>query len=107
MPHPSSNRVVASTLVVTAPELFGRLKAMPLIETFLSAHPAASVRVFLLNRVIDLGEKGVDVTIRLGSLPDSRLVAVRLGEVRRLVCAAPAYLDRKRGPAHPSDPRHA
>jgi DNA-binding transcriptional LysR family regulator len=103
MPQPSSNRPVAGTLVVTAPELFGRLKAMPLIESFLAMHPAASVRVLLLNRVIDLGEEGVDVAIRLAALPDSRLVAVRLGEVRRLVCAAPAYLDRKGWPEHPGD----
>ena len=103
MPHPSSDRLVAGMLLVTAPELFGRLKAMPLIETFLSAHPAASVRVLLLNRVIDLGKEGVDVAIRLGSLPDSRLTAVRLGEVRRLICAAPAYLERRGRPAHPSE----
>jgi DNA-binding transcriptional LysR family regulator len=94
---------IATAPVVTAPELFGRLKALPLIETFLSAHPAASARVLLFNRVIDLGEEGVDVAIRLTALPDSRLAAVRLGEVRRLICAAPAYLDRKGRPAHPSD----
>lgn len=97
MPQPSSNRPVAGTLVVTAPELFGRLKAMPLIERFLAVHPAASVRVLLLNRVIDLGEEGVDVAIRLAALPDSRLVAVRLGEVRRLVCAAPPISTGKAG----------
>jgi DNA-binding transcriptional LysR family regulator len=102
-PQPSSNRLVAGRLVVTAPELFGRLKAMPIIETFLAAHPAVLVRVLLLNRVVDLNEDGVDVAIRLVPLPDSRLAAVRLGEVRRLICAAPAYLDRRGRPAHPSD----
>jgi DNA-binding transcriptional LysR family regulator len=102
-PQPSPDRLVTGTLVVTAPELFGRLKALPLIETFLAAHPAASVRVLLLNRIIDLGEEGVDVAIRVAALPDSRLMAVRLGEVRRLICAAPAYLDRKGRPTHPSE----
>ena len=90
-PQPSSKQLVAGTLVVTAPELFGHLKAMPMIETFLAAHPAASVRVLLLNRVVDLDEGGVAVAIRLAPLPDSRLAALRLGEVRRLICAAPAY----------------
>lgn len=94
---------LSGRIVLTAPELFGRLKVMPVVETFLTKHPGVSARVLLLNRLVDLIGEGVDVAVRLAPLPDSTLHAVRLGEVRTLLCAAPDYLGRRGAPATPAD----
>jgi DNA-binding transcriptional LysR family regulator len=99
----ASLRAVGGTVVLTAPEMFGRLKVMPLLESFLDRHPATAARMLLLNRTVDLVGEGIDLAVRLAPLPDSGMTAVRLGEVRRLVCASPDYLARVRPPRHPSD----
>lgn len=98
-----SGGTIDGMIRVTAPELFGRLHVMPVVESFLSAHPAARARALLLNRVVDLVEEGVDVAVRLAPLPDSGIVATRLGEVRKLVCASPSYLETAGVPATPQD----
>jgi len=82
-------------IVMTAPELFGRLKVMPAVETFLQAHPQASVRALLGNRLVNLIGEGVDLAIRLAPLPDSTLAAIKIGQVRILFCASPAYLTER------------
>ena len=94
---------VTGGLVLTAPELFGRLAVMPALESFLEHHRGVSARMLLLERVVNLVEEGVDVAVRLAALPDSGLSAVRLGEVRRMVCAAPAYLEAAGVPGQPAD----
>ena len=95
------------TIRITAPELFGRLHLLPLIETFLHAHPGVSVRLMLANRLLDVIGDGVDVAVRLAALPDSSLSATRVGEVRTLLCASPDYLRRAGPPATPEDlPKH-
>lgn len=94
---------LSGRVVLTAPELFGQLKVMPVVETFLIQHPAISAQMLLLNRLVDLIGEGVDVAVRLAPLPDSTLHAVRLGEVRTLLCAAPDYLVRRGIPATPGD----
>ena len=94
---------LAGWLRVTAPELFGRMKVMPIVERFLAKHPGARARVLLLNRVVDLVDEGIDVAVRLAPLPDSGIIGVRLGEVRKLVCASPAYLDKNGAPGTPAD----
>jgi len=94
---------VSGNLVVTAPELFGRLHVMPVVEGFLKLHPRAQVRILLLNRMVDLIGEGVDVAIRLANLSDSSLKAIRLGEVHKQICAAPAYIEANGCPGHPSD----
>lgn len=91
------------TLVLTAPELFGRLKVMPILETFMAARPGVSARVVLVNRIVDLVGEGMDVAARLAVLPDSSLTAIRFGEVRTLVCAAPGYLETTPAPKTPHD----
>lgn len=90
---------ISGTVVVTAPELFGRIRVLPVIESFLAVHPQTQVRLLFLNRVVDLVGEGVDVAIRLADLPDSSMTAIRLGEIRRLTCAAPSYL-AKHPPPH-------
>ncbi|WP_225770008.1 LysR family transcriptional regulator [Inquilinus sp. Marseille-Q2685] len=79
-------------IVLTAPELFGRLKVMPLVETFLREHTQVSARVLTVNRVVNLVGEGVDLAVRLAPLPDSNLTAIKVGMVRTLLCASPAYL---------------
>lgn len=85
-------------IVLTAPELFGRLKVMPLVETFLRTHPQVAARVLMVNRVVNLIGEGVDLAVRLAPLRDSTLTAIRIGEVRTLFCASPDYLAERGSP---------
>lgn len=94
---------MGGTLVITAPELFGRMHVLPLVESFLNQHPGVRIRLLLQNRVVDMIGEGVDIAIRLAHLPDSSLTAVRLGVVRKIFCAAPAYLLAHGQPRHPAD----
>src|SRR6201996_6656182 len=79
-------------LTITAPLRFGQLHVRPVLDAFLDANPAVQARLLLLDRVVNLVEEGIDVAIRLAHLPDSTMVATRVGEVRRVLCAAPAYI---------------
>ena len=99
----SQHAEVGGTVVVTAPDLFGRINVMPIVESFLESYPQTEVRCLFLNRVMDLVGEGIDIAIRLAALPDSSLTAVKVGEVRRLTCAAPSYLDRYNRPERPTD----
>jgi DNA-binding transcriptional LysR family regulator len=90
-------------LVVTAPVVFGRLHMLPVLIEFLRAYPEVNVRLVLGDRIVNLLEDHVDLALRIGSLPDSGLVATQLGSIRRVVCASPAYLSRSGVPATPSD----
>lgn len=99
----SQDAVVSGSVVVTAPELFGRLNVMPVVENFLAAYPQTEVRSLFLNRMVDLVGEGVDVAVRLATLPDSSLIAIKIGEVRRLTCAAPRYLAERPRLEQPAD----
>jgi DNA-binding transcriptional LysR family regulator len=90
-------------LRVTASVLFGRLHVAPAASAFVVRHPAVSIELVLLDRPVDLIEEGIDLGVRIGALPDSSLVAVPVGETRRVVCASPAYLERHGAPAEPAD----
>ncbi len=94
---------VEGTLTITAPELFGRLKVMPIVDNFLAQHPTVRVRILLLNRVVNLIDEGVDVAVRLAPLPDSAVRAVGVGELRKPLCASPAYVQKFGLPARPAD----
>ncbi|AUX45031.1 LysR family transcriptional regulator [Sorangium cellulosum] len=85
-------------LHVSAPVDLGRQWIGPAAADFAAAHPELAVRVSLSDRLVDLFEAGVDVAVRLGALDDSRLVSRRLAGNRRVVCAAPAYLERRGSP---------
>jgi DNA-binding transcriptional LysR family regulator len=89
-------------ITVTAPLMFGQLHVRPALDAFLDANPAVHARLLLLDRVVNLVEEGVDVALRLGHLPDSTLLATRLGDVRRVLCASPAYLARRGAPKTPA-----
>jgi len=88
---------------VTAPTMFGRLHVLPLVRTFLGAYPQVDVRLVLLDRVVSLVDEGLDLGFRIGELPDSSLRAVHVGQVRRIVCAAPQYIARHGVPMTPRD----
>jgi DNA-binding transcriptional LysR family regulator len=90
-------------LAVTASVMFGRRFVAPVLLAFLERYPQVEGRLVLLDRVTDLIEEGLDVAVRIASLPDSTLSAVRVGEVRRIVCASPAYLKAKGTPRQPAD----
>jgi len=90
-------------LLVTASIMFGKLHVTPVVLAFLEAYPEVKVRVVLADHVVDLTENHIDVAIRIGSLPDSGLVAIRLGEIRWVTCASPDYLARKGLPRTPAD----
>jgi DNA-binding transcriptional LysR family regulator len=90
-------------LRVTAPAGFGRRHVAPLVPRFLSLHPEVSVSLNLSDRVVDIVNEGVDCAVRVGDLPDSSLVSVRLADNRRLCVATPAYLKRAGTPQHPSE----
>jgi DNA-binding transcriptional LysR family regulator len=90
-------------LVVTAPTMFGRLHVLPVVTTFLTALPEVSVELMLTDRVTHFLDDLVDVALRIGDLPDSSLIATRLGAVRRVTCASPAYLAPRAAPAVPQD----
>lgn len=98
----ASHQSIAGTLVLTAPELFGRLNVMPVLETFVALNPKVQARALLVNRVVDMLGEGVDVAIRLAHLAETSLVAVKLGTVRQVVCASPDYLSRHGPPLDPS-----
>src|SRR5262252_4701458 len=89
-------------LIVTAPVL-GRLYLIPILAEFLRAYPDIDIRLVLVDRILSLPEDHVDVALRVGTLPDSRLIALRLGTIRRVVCASPAYLEARGTPRTPDD----
>jgi DNA-binding transcriptional LysR family regulator len=90
-------------LTVTAPLLFGRMHVAPVVLDFLARYPEVSARTLFADRVVDLLDEGVDVAVRIAELPDSTLSAVRVGQVRRVVCAAPGYLAGRGAPSVPRD----
>lgn len=90
-------------LIVTTPIVFGRLYVLPVATEFLAAYPEIDIRVVQADRVINLLEERVDLAVRIGALPDSSLLATRVGSVRHVVCASPAYLAARGRPKRPDD----
>lgn len=87
----------------TAPILFGQRHVAPAVAAFLERHPRVRIDLLLLDRIVDLVDEGRHVGVRIGRLPDSSMVAVPVGEVRRVVVASPALLERERAPDHPRE----
>jgi DNA-binding transcriptional LysR family regulator len=90
-------------LRVTAPIVFGRRHVLPLVTEFLGRFPEVAIRLALLDRSVDLVEEGFDVAVRIGELSDTSAIATRVGAVRRMVIAAPAYLERRGQPMTPNE----
>ena len=100
-----SSATPSGFLTLTAPVQFGRLYVLPVATDYLARHPAVAVRALFLDRIVNLIEEGIDVGVRIGHLADSGLTATRVGSVRRVVCAAPSYLERYGVPQTPRDLR--
>lgn len=90
-------------LTVTAPVLFGDLFITPIMVAYLNRFPEVSVNALLVDRIVSMVEEGVDVAVRIGELADSNQHAIRVGEVRRVICASPAFLEANGRPLHPQD----
>jgi DNA-binding transcriptional LysR family regulator len=95
--------VPRGTLTLTAPEFSGEMIFRPILESFLDAYPTVSARLLLLDRPLNLVEEGIDIALRVGNLADSSMVATRVGEVRRVLVAAPKYLRKHPRITEPSD----
>lgn len=96
-------RTPRGELVITAPVVFGRRHVLPIVGAFLKAYPDIDVHITFADRVVNLLEEHVDVALRIGELPDSSLVATRVGSTRRVICASPDYLNARGAPATPND----
>ena len=90
-------------LSITASVTFGRSALAPVVSAFLAAHPRVSASVVLLDRVVNLVEEGFDVAVRIAPMPDSSLMARRIGEIRRVLVASPDYVARRGAPQAPAD----
>ncbi len=90
-------------LVVTAPVVFGRLHILPVVLDFLATYPQIDLRLILTDSSLNLIDEHVDMAVRIGDLPDSDLVAARIGTLRQVACASPDYLMRNGTPRTLSD----
>jgi DNA-binding transcriptional LysR family regulator len=95
------NATPRGQLVVTAPLMFGRRYVMPGIVDYLQRYPEVQVEALFLDRTINMVEEGVDVGVRIGELPDSSMRALRVGSIRRVLVASPAYLEERGTPDSP------
>lgn len=102
----SSQAELVGQLAVTAPVLLGRLCVAPVLLAFSRRHARVSMRVLLSDQVVDLQDQNIDVAVRIAHLADSGLSAIKLGSVRRVLCASPSYLRAHGVPRQPSELAH-
>ena len=96
-------RAPKGDLTVTAPTILGHLHLLPVALEFLAAYPNIDLRLLLSDHILNLLEDRVDLAIRIGILPDSSMIATRVGTIRRVVCASPTYFAGRGRPHKPSD----
>ena len=90
-------------LIVTGPMTFGRIHLLPIVNDFLLAFPEINVRMALSDRNMNLVDDHIDAAVRVGVLPDSGMIATRLGSVRRVICGSPGYFEKNGIPRTPED----
>lgn len=90
-------------LTITAPVLFGKIFVMPHVVEYLQRYPDVGVAALFLDRVVNMLEEGIEVGIRIGALPDSSMRAIRVGQVKRVLCVSPEYLAKHGIPQRPED----
>jgi DNA-binding transcriptional LysR family regulator len=88
---------------MTAPIVFGRLYVVPVVNEFLARFPQISVQLTLSDHTINIVDEHIDLAIRVGELPDSTLIATKVGEIRRVVCGSPDYFTAHGVPKTPDD----
>lgn len=91
------------TLSITASSMFGTMFVLPVVTEYLDEYPDVIGRCLFLDRVVNIVDEGIDVSIRIGHLPDSGFSAIRVGSVKRVICGSPDYFDRNGVPLTPSD----
>src|SRR5262245_30089807 len=96
----------AGKLTITASALFGRRYVAPIVCDFVRRHPKVTAEMLFLDRVVNMVEEGVDVGVRIAHLKDSSMVAIPVGQTRRVVCASERYLRRHGVPEAPNDVRN-
>ena len=96
-------RAPQGELIITAPAVLGRTHVLAVVAEFQRAFPDIRVRLQLMDRYVNLVEEHVDVAVRIGELADSSMIVTRLGLIRRVVCASPAYLKARGVPNEPAD----
>ncbi|MBZ9856357.1 LysR family transcriptional regulator [Mesorhizobium sp. CA13] len=95
--------VPRGTLTMTAPIVFGRLHVVPVVNEFLARFPQINVHLTLSDHTINIVDEHIDLAVRVGALPDSTLVATKVGEIRRVVCGSPDYFAAHGVPKMPED----
>jgi DNA-binding transcriptional LysR family regulator len=98
-----SSAIPRGTLKVTMPLAYGMHRLGPVIADYVSRYPEVKLDISLSDRRVDLIEEGFDIAIRIGALPESGLIARKLGSDRTVICASPAYLKRNGAPKTPAD----
>jgi DNA-binding transcriptional LysR family regulator len=88
-------------LVVTTPWGLGHTHLLPIAVEFLNAYPEIGLRLLMTDRIVDPVEENIDVAVRIGSLSESSMIAARIGSIRLVVCASPAYLAARGRPQTP------
>jgi DNA-binding transcriptional LysR family regulator len=96
-------RAPKGDLAVTAPWGLGHMHLLPIAVEFLTAYPEIGLRLVLTDRVVNTVEENIDVAIRIGSLPDSSMIATRIGSIRLVICGSPSYLAARGTPKELSD----
>jgi DNA-binding transcriptional LysR family regulator len=99
-------RTPKGDLAVTTPWGLGHMHLLPMAVEFLRAYPEISLRLVMTDRVVSTVDEGIDVAIRIGNLPDSNMIATRVGSIRVVMCASPSYLESRGSPKAPSDLLH-
>lgn len=96
-------RAPQGELIITAPAVLGRSHVLPIVAEFLGAFPDIKMRLQLTDRHVNLVEEHVDLAVRIGELPDSSTIGTRIGAIRLVLCASPAYLKKRGTPKRPAD----
>lgn len=91
------------TLSITASSMFGTMFVLPVVTEYLDEYPDVIGRCLFLDRVVNIVDEGIDVSIRIGHLPDSGFSAIRVGSVKRVICGSPDYFYQNGVPLTPSD----
>ncbi len=98
-----AHRDPTGTLRITASRMFGKLYITPIITEYLDLYPEVKIEALFVDRVVNVFEEGLDISVRIGHLPDSSLMASRVGEVSLQVCGSPTYFEKNGIPQHPDD----
>jgi DNA-binding transcriptional LysR family regulator len=99
-------RAPMGDLIIASPIVFGRIHLLPIVADFLRLYPEVDVQLVLDDRPLGLLDNHIDIAVRVGELPDSSLVAARVGQIRHVVCASPAYLKEHGAPKTPQELVH-